>query len=193
MSNTIPFGFQVYEKPQREQCLIEDTQKPQHSNPLVETDEDCHENLLQEQEPCDEETLAREPSSKIPPQPPEALQSSPTQVSQRPNKGIPPERQIRDEQLQATWENKARTFKSGTESVKDPMQEITILDEPRKVWQVHIPRNYRQAMKASSLCSPNGKLHTDQTKIQSKNVYDLLKPPWWDTSSTWKVGIRYQV
>ena len=116
MSNTIPFGFQVDEKPQREQCLIEDTQKPQHSNLLVETDEDCHENLLQEQEPCDEETLAREPSSEIPPQPPEALQSSPTQVSQRPNKGIPPERQIRDEQLQATWENKARTFKSGTES-----------------------------------------------------------------------------
>jgi hypothetical protein len=104
MSNTIPFRFQVDEKPQREQCLIEDTQKPQHSNLLVETDE---ENLLQEQEPCDEETLAREPSSEIPPQPPEALQSSPTQVSQRPNKGIPPERQIRDEQLQATWENKA--------------------------------------------------------------------------------------
>jgi hypothetical protein len=30
-------------------------QKSQHSNLLVETDEDGHEDLLQEQEPCDEE------------------------------------------------------------------------------------------------------------------------------------------
>jgi hypothetical protein len=57
MSNTIPFGFQVDEKLQREQCHIEDTRKSQHSNLLVETDEDGHENLLQEQELCDEETL----------------------------------------------------------------------------------------------------------------------------------------
>ncbi|KAN0078807.1 hypothetical protein V8E54_005320 [Elaphomyces granulatus] len=161
MSNTIPFGFQVDEKPQREQCLIEDTQKSQHSNLLVETDEDGHENLLQEQEPCDEETLPREPSSEIPSQPPEAPQSLPTQVSQRPNKGILPERHIRDEQ--ATWENKARNHKGGMESVEDPMQEVTILDEPRKGWQVHIPGNYRQAMKVSSLCSQNGKLRSMET------------------------------
>ena len=35
-------------------------------------------------------------------------------------------------------------------SVRALEQEVTIIDEPRKVWQVHIPGNYRQAMKASS-------------------------------------------
>jgi hypothetical protein len=84
ISNPIPFIFQVDEKSQRAQCLIEDTQKSQHSNFLVETDEDGYGNLLQEQEACDhEEPPAREPSSANPWKPPEALQSSPTQMSQR--------------------------------------------------------------------------------------------------------------
>ena len=125
MSNPTTFRFQVDEKSQREQFLIEDTQKSQHSNFLVETDEDGDENLLQEQEPCDhEEPPAREPSSEIPWKPPEALQSSPTQMSQRQidaSKDIP--HVIGDEQ--ATWENKARTLEGGTESVEDPMQELT--------------------------------------------------------------------